>query len=109
MSDIEIAQAAKMRPIIGLCGEKFAIDPMDLEPYGHYKAKLSLSKVRAAHPRHAALSYAVGAQVSALQADAAKPNGKLILVTAMSPTPAGEVSPHCQGRATRYWSAARPR
>jgi formyltetrahydrofolate synthetase len=50
MSDIEIAQAAKMRPIIGLCGEKFAIDPLDLEPYGHYKAKLSLSKVRAAHP-----------------------------------------------------------
>ncbi|MDD4915657.1 MAG: formate--tetrahydrofolate ligase [Methylococcales bacterium] len=69
MSDIEIAQQAKMRPIIELAGEKYDIAPEHLDPYGHYKAKLSLD------------------YVSSL---ADKPDGKLILVTAISPTPAGE-------------------
>ena len=69
MSDIEIAQKAQMRPIIDLAAEKFAIPAQHLDPYGHYKAKLSLE------------------YVNSLQD---KPDGKLILVTAISPTPAGE-------------------
>ena len=69
MSDIEIAQKAKMQPIIGLVKEHYGIDAEHLDPFGHYKAKLSLEYV-------------------ASLAD--KPDGKLILVTAISPTPAGE-------------------
>ena len=69
MSDIEIAQQAKMRPIIELAGEQLAIPPAHLDPYGHYKAKLSLDYVKSLSDR---------------------PDGKLILVTATSPTPAGE-------------------
>ena len=68
-SNIEIAQSASKRTIIGLAGERANIPPDALEPYGHYKAKL-------------ALDYIAGL--------ADKPNGKLILVTAISPTPAGE-------------------
>ncbi len=69
MSDIEIAQQARMRPIIELANEAFGIEAQHLDPYGHYKAKLSLEYV-----------------------DSLKDNqeGKLILVTAISPTPAGE-------------------
>ncbi|MGD0958746.1 MAG: formate--tetrahydrofolate ligase [Methylomonas sp.] len=69
MSDIEIAQQAKMRPIIALAAEKFGIPSEHLDPYGHYKAKLSLDYVNTLND---------------------KPDGKLILVTAISPTPAGE-------------------
>jgi len=69
MSDIEIAQQAKLRPIIELAGEKFGIAPEHLDPYGHYKAKLSLEYLNTLTD---------------------KPDGKLILVTAISPTPAGE-------------------
>ena len=69
MSDIEIAQHAKMKPIIGLVKERFGIDAEHLDPFGHYKAKLSLEYVNSL---------------------ADKPDGKLILVTAISPTPAGE-------------------
>ncbi len=69
MSDIEIAQQAKMKPIIGLAKEHFGIGAEHLDPYGHYKAKLSLEYVNG-------LSH--------------KNDGKLILVTAISPTPAGE-------------------
>jgi formate--tetrahydrofolate ligase len=69
MSDIEIAQQAKMKPIIGLAKDHFGIDAEHLDPYGHYKAKLSLDYVNSL---------------------AEKPEGKLILVTAISPTPAGE-------------------
>ena len=69
MSDIEIAQQAKMRPIIDLAGEKFGIAAEHLDPYGHYKAKLSLEYVNSLTD---------------------KADGKLILVTAISPTPAGE-------------------
>ena len=68
-SNIEIAQSASKRTIIGLAQERANIPPEALEPYGHYKAKLSLE-------------YA--ARI------AEEPNGKLILVTAISPTPAGE-------------------
>lgn len=70
MSDIKIAQAAKMKPIIGLAEETFAIPAEQLDPYGHYKAKLSLDYVNSLSHR--------------------KQEGKLILVTAISPTPAGE-------------------
>jgi len=69
MSDIDIAQHAKMKPIIGLAKEQYGIDAEHLDPYGHYKAKLSLEYVKSLADR---------------------PDGKLILVTAISPTPAGE-------------------
>src|SRR5690242_15185300 len=68
-SDIEIAQAAKKRPIMEIAREKLGIAPENLEPYGHYKAKIS------------------GDFIKSL---AGKKNGKLILVSAISPTPAGE-------------------
>ena len=45
MSDIEIAQKAKKKPIIGLTQEKLGIPAEHLEPYGHYKAKISLEYV----------------------------------------------------------------
>ena len=70
MSDIEIAQKAQMKPIIGLAEEIFGIPAEHLDPYGHYKAKLSLEYVD--------------------QVSHNKTQGKLILVTAISPTPAGE-------------------
>ena len=68
-SDIEIAQQAKLQRISKLAAEKLGIAEDHLEPYGHYKAKVSL------------------AYVDSLKN---KPDGKLILVTAMTPTPAGE-------------------
>jgi formate--tetrahydrofolate ligase len=68
-SDIDIAQKAKMQRIPKLAAEKLGIAEDHLEPYGHYKAKVSL------------------AYVDSLKD---KPDGKLILVTAISPTPAGE-------------------
>lgn len=68
-SDIEIAQSAVMKPIIDLAKEKYGIPATDLDPYGHYKAKLSLQYIESLDD---------------------KPDGNLILVTAMSPTPAGE-------------------
>jgi formate--tetrahydrofolate ligase len=68
-SDIEISQAAVKRPILEIAKEKLGIGPENLEPYGHYKAKVSMDYVKS------------------LQA---RPNGKLILVSAITPTPAGE-------------------
>jgi formate--tetrahydrofolate ligase len=68
-SDIEIAQAAKKRPIVEVAREKLGIAPENLEPYGHYKAKVSLDYISTLKDR---------------------PNGKLILVSAITPTPAGE-------------------
>ncbi|WP_047028982.1 formate--tetrahydrofolate ligase [Hoeflea sp. IMCC20628] len=67
-SDIEIARGATKKPIMEI-GEKLGIPQLDLVPYGHDKAKVS-------------------ADFIARQKD--KPNGKLILVTAINPTPAGE-------------------
>ena len=68
-SNIEIAQQAQLRPIIPLARERLGIPEESLEPYGRYKAKVSLDYL---------------AQL------AGRPDGKLILVTAISPTPAGE-------------------
>jgi len=68
-SDIEIAQAAKMQRIAAVAREKLGIAEEHLEPYGHYKAKVSLKFVDSLKGRK---------------------NGRLILVTAISPTPAGE-------------------
>jgi formate--tetrahydrofolate ligase len=69
MSDIEIAQKASMKRITDLAKEQYDIDSEHLEPYGHYKAKLSLNYIDSLKDRE---------------------DGKLILVTAVSPTPAGE-------------------
>lgn len=68
LSDIEIAQNAKMLPISEI-GAKLGIPAEDLENYGPYKAKVSLKLSKELEN---------------------KPMGKLILVTAISPTPAGE-------------------
>jgi formate--tetrahydrofolate ligase len=67
-SDIEIAQASKMKPIAEVA-KKLGIPDDALSPFGHYKAKISLD------------------YIDTLKG---KPDGKLILVTAISPTPAGE-------------------
>lgn len=67
-TDIEIAREANKKPIQEI-GAKLGIGPEDLVPYGHDKAKVSAQFIKA-------------------QAD--KPDGKLILVTAINPTPAGE-------------------
>lgn len=69
MSDIEIAQNATLKPIIELGQAQYGIAAEHLDPYGHYKAKLSLEYVNSLRDQ---------------------PEGKLILVTAISPTPAGE-------------------
>jgi formate--tetrahydrofolate ligase len=68
-SDIEIAREANMRPVIEMAKERFGIPAEHLDPYGHYKAKLSLDHVATLPER---------------------PDAKLILVTAMTPTAAGE-------------------
>jgi formate--tetrahydrofolate ligase len=68
LSDIEIAQQAKMQRIVKVA-EKLGIPEEHLDPYGHYKAKVSLDYVASL---------------------AKKKDGKLILVTAITPTPAGE-------------------
>jgi formate--tetrahydrofolate ligase len=68
-SDIEISQAAEMRPILDVARDKLGILPEHLEPYGHYKAKIALDYIASLKDR---------------------PDGKLILVTAVTPTPAGE-------------------
>jgi formate--tetrahydrofolate ligase len=68
-SDIEISQAATKRLIADVAREKLGIAPENLEPYGHYKAKVSIDYIKTLKD---------------------KPNGKLILVSAITPTPAGE-------------------
>src|SRR6185312_17132 len=68
-SNIDIAQQAKMRPIVQIARERLGIPEEQLESYGRYKAKVSLDYLRQLENR---------------------PDGKLILVTAISPTPAGE-------------------
>ncbi len=69
MSDIEIAQKANKKRIVDLAKDQYGIDSEHLEPYGHYKAKLSLNYIESLKDRE---------------------DGKLVLVTAVSPTPAGE-------------------
>jgi formate--tetrahydrofolate ligase len=68
-SNIEIAQQAKMRPILQLAADRLGIAEEHLEPYGRYKAKISMAY---------------------LDSIKSRPDGKLVLVTAISPTPAGE-------------------
>ena len=68
-NNIEIAQAAKLRPITALAQDRLGIPEEALEPFGRYKAKLSLGYINSLRDR---------------------PDGKLVLVTAISPTPAGE-------------------
>jgi len=68
LSDIEIAQRATLKPILDIA-KGLGIPPEALDPYGHFKAKVSLDYINSLKSR---------------------PDGKLILVTAMSPTPAGE-------------------
>jgi formate--tetrahydrofolate ligase len=68
-SDIEIAEAAALRPILQIGRDKLGIEADHLEPYGHYKAKVALDYIATLKNR---------------------PNGKLILVSAITPTPAGE-------------------
>ena len=67
-SDVEIAQAARMKPIEEIA-VKLGLTLDDLELYGKYKAKVTLD---------------------AWQRVKDRPNGKLILCTAINPTPAGE-------------------
>jgi formate--tetrahydrofolate ligase len=69
LRNIDIAQRATLRPILQVAEDRLGIPPDSLEPYGRFKAKVSLDYVR---------------QLSG------RPDGKLILVTAISPTPAGE-------------------
>ena len=66
LSDIEIAQAAQMKPITEVAA-RLGLDEADLIPYGRYKAKINHKLIHCD-----------------------RPDGKLILVTAISPTPAGE-------------------
>jgi formate--tetrahydrofolate ligase len=68
-SDIEISQDAPKRPILDLARDKLGIAADDLEPYGRWKAKVSLDFVETLKDR---------------------PNGRLVLVSAITPTPAGE-------------------
>ena len=67
-SNIEIAQRATLQPIVQIAA-RLGIPAASLEPYGHYKAKIGFDFLDSLHSR---------------------PDGKLILVTAISPTPAGE-------------------
>ena len=69
LSDIEIARQARLRRITDLAQDRLGIPDEHLVPYGHHKAKLALPYIRSLEDR---------------------PDGKLILVTAISPTPAGE-------------------
>ena len=68
-SNIEIAQAATLQPIAQVAAEKLGLDQARLIPYGHYKAKVPLDYLESFKDR---------------------PDGKLVLVTAVTPTPAGE-------------------
>ena len=68
LTDIQIAQNATLKPIIEI-GKTLGLSPDDLDCYGKFKAKIPLS-------------------VASRLKD--KPDGKLVLVTAMNPTPAGE-------------------
>ena len=68
LSDIEIAHGAKMKKIGEIAGD-IGVENDEIEPYGHYKAKLSEELYNRLEK---------------------EPNGKLVLVTAINPTPAGE-------------------
>lgn len=67
LTDIQISRAAQLQPITAIAG-RLGLEPVAVEPYGHYKAKLDVDP----------------------GALAAQPQGRLVLVTAINPTPAGE-------------------
>lgn len=69
LSDFEIANSAELLPITQVAQDELGIDPVHVVPYGHHKAKIDLRYLQSLEDR---------------------PLGKLILMTAMSPTPAGE-------------------
>ena len=69
LRNIDIAQQARMRPILEVARERLGIPEESLEPYGRFKAKISLDYVGSLQDRS---------------------DGRLVLVTAISPTPAGE-------------------
>ncbi len=69
LSDVDIAQAARLLPILDVARDRLGIQAEHLQPYGHTKAKIDLGYLRTLGDR---------------------PDGKLILVTAINPTPAGE-------------------
>jgi formate--tetrahydrofolate ligase len=69
-TDWDIANSVQMQPILDIAQKRLGIPPDAVEPYGHYKAKIGTDFVR--------------------KSLAERPNGKLILVTAINPTPAGE-------------------
>ena len=69
MTNLEIAQRATLKPIAEIAQTRLGIAPQFIESYGTYKAKLSLDHVRSLDTN---------------------PDGKQVLVTAISPTPAGE-------------------
>ncbi|MFA4993706.1 MAG: formate--tetrahydrofolate ligase [Bdellovibrionales bacterium] len=68
-TDIEISQTASLKPVVDLARDRLGIPSKYVLPYGHYKAKISLDYIPTLKNR---------------------PNGKMILVTAITPTPAGE-------------------
>ncbi len=68
-TDIAISQAARLKPILDIARERLGIPAEHVSPYGHTKAKISLDYIASLKDR---------------------PDGKLVLVTAISPTPAGE-------------------
>jgi formate--tetrahydrofolate ligase len=68
-TDIEISQAATLKPVVDIAGDRLGIAPEHIHSYGQHKAKISLDYIASLKDR---------------------PDGKLILVTAISPTPAGE-------------------
>ncbi|MEP6146470.1 MAG: formate--tetrahydrofolate ligase, partial [Nisaea sp.] len=68
MSDIEVAREAKMKPIMEI-GDKLGIPAESLQPFGHTKAKIDLNYIKSIQDR---------------------PDGKLVLVTGINPTAAGE-------------------
>ena len=67
LTDIEIAQSAKLRPIAEVA-QKIGLDSEEIQPYGHYKAKIPLDLIEKRQSK----------------------NGKVVLVTGISPTAAGE-------------------
>ena len=69
-TDWDIANSVAMRPILEIARDRLGIPAEAVEPYGHYKAKIGLDYVK--------------------KCFAERPDGKLILVTAINPTPAGE-------------------
>jgi len=69
LSDVDIAQAARLLPILDVARDRLGIGTEHIQPYGHTKAKIDLAYLRTLHDR---------------------PDGRLILVTAINPTPAGE-------------------